>query len=335
MNNLGLVVIGRNEGDRLKACLSSAIKHVKDIVYVDSGSVDGSLELARSLGVNVVELDLATPFTAARARNEGFSRLMAINSKIEFVQFVDGDCEIATCWWSAAMLEFGSSEDLAVVCGRRRERFPQRSVYNLLCDLEWNTPIGEAKACGGDAMMRVAAFQQIGGFNSSLIAGEEPELCVRLRRRGWKVQRIKVEMTVHDAQMTRFGQWWNRTMRSGHAYAEGAWLHGKSPEKHWVKESKSIWFWGLVLPLISLSLSWLTQGLSFFLLLAYPVLIYRIYSYKKLEISYRQALIYSLFCTVGKFAQVQGQVKFYLAKLLRQQNSLIEYKTLAINQSSK
>ena len=335
MNNLGLVVIGRNEGDRLKTCLLSAIDRVKNIVYVDSGSSDESLELARSLGVDTVELDLTIPFTAARARNEGFTRLLGINPEIEFVQFVDGDCEIVTDWLETALFELRASEDLAVVCGRRRERFPQRSIYNLLCDLEWNTPIGEAKACGGDAMMRVSAFERVGGFDSSLIAGEEPELCLRLRLQGWKVLRINAEMTVHDAAMTKFPQWWNRTMRSGHAYAEGAWLHGRSPEKHWVKESKSIWFWGLVLPVSILSLSCLTQGWGLSLLLAYPVLIYRIYSRKKLEIASQKALIYGLFCAIGKFAQVQGQIKFYLAKLSDKQTSLIEYKTLAMDRGNK
>ena len=45
--------------------------------------------------------------------------------------------------------------NLAIVCGRLRERFPEQSIYNRLCDMEWDTPVGETKACGGIAMMRV------------------------------------------------------------------------------------------------------------------------------------------------------------------------------------
>ena len=328
MKQLGIVVIGRNEGDRLKACLLSVIE-VKNIVYVDSGSTDDSIAIAQSLGVEVVQLDLSVPFTAARGRNEGFTRLINSNPQIEFVQFVDGDCEVAPHWLETALFELNHKHNLAVVCGRRRERYPHKSIYNRLCDLEWNTPIGEAKACGGDAMMRVEAFISAGGFNPDLIAGEEPELCVRLRQRGWKILRIPAEMTVHDARMTEFSQWWTRTLRSGHAYAEGAWLHGKSPQKHWVRESKSIWFWGCVLPLLTLSMGWLTHGWSFLLLVGYPILIHRIYSRKKQEVSARTALIYAWFCTLGKFAQTQGQIKFHLAKLRRQQNTLIEYKTFS------
>jgi len=102
-----------------------------------------------------------------------------------------------------------------VVCGCCRERFPDRSIFNMLCDIEWDTPVGEANACGGDAMMRADAFGQANGYRDDLIAGEEPEICVRLRAVGWKIWRLGEEMTLHDAVMTRFSQWWNRTKLSG------------------------------------------------------------------------------------------------------------------------
>ena len=156
------------------------------IVYVDSGSTDGSVELARSLGVDVVKLDLSTSFTAARARNVGLAHLLEADAPIKFVQFVDGDCEVVEGWIERAKRELDAQPNVAVVCGRRRERFPDISIYNRLCDMEWDTPIGETKACGGDAMMRVESFQQVDGFNPLLIAGEEPELCVRLRQKGGK-----------------------------------------------------------------------------------------------------------------------------------------------------
>ena len=328
MRQVGLIVIGRNEGQRLYQCLLSVLGKVALIVYVDSGSTDGSVELARSLGVDVVELDLSIPFTAARARNAGFAHLLKTNAQIEFVQFIDGDCEVVEGWLAYAQHELESQHHVAVVCGRRRERFPEHSIYNRLCDIEWDTPIGEAKACGGDAMMRVEAFQQVGGFNSALIAGEEPELCVRLRQKGWRILRLDAEMTLHDAQITRFSQWWKRFLRAGHAYAEGAWLHGREPERHWVKESQSIWFWGLLLPLLLFGMAWPTGGLSLLLLIGYPYLAYRIYHHtQQRNFSSKDAALYALFCVLGKFAQVQGQIQFYLSMLLRQRRNLVEYKT--------
>lgn len=327
LKRIGLVAIGRNEGERLKACLHSAIGKVARVVYVDSGSTDGSIEMARSLGVEVVELDLSVPFTAARARNAGFDQLLHVEPQLDFVQFVDGDCEVVDGWLERAETELEANPNVAVVCGRRRERFPEQTIYNQLCDIEWDTPVGETQACGGDSMMRVEAFRQVGGFNPALIAGEEPELCVRLRKNGWKIFRLDADMTLHDAQMTRFGQWWKRARRAGHAYAEGSWLHGGEPERHWVKETRSIWLWGLFIPLLALGLTWPTHGLSLLLLLGYPLQVFRTFSrVRRKNLSSKNAAFYALSCVVGKFAQVGGAVEFLRNRLLGTRSTLIEYK---------
>jgi GT2 family glycosyltransferase len=327
LKRVGLVVIGRNEGDRLRQCLHSVVGKAERIVYVDSGSTDGSLELARSLNVDVVELDLSIPFTAALARNAGFERLLEASPNLEFVQFVDGDCEVVEGWLDHAASELENNPKIAVVCGRRRERFPEQTIYNQMCDMEWNTPVGETKACGGDSMMRVEAFQQVGGFNPTLIAGEEPELCVRLRQNGWKIFRLDAEMTLHDAQMTRFGQWWKRAKRAGHAYAEGSWLHGGEPERHWVKETRSIWLWGLFIPLIAIGGAFSTHGLSLLLLLGYPLQFVRMFrNLRRQNISSKNATFYTLSCIVGKFAQAEGALGFLRTRLLGTKSTLIEYK---------
>lgn len=327
MDQVGLVAIGRNEGDRLKRCLESVMGQVANVVYVDSGSTDGSVELARSLGATVVELDLSIPFTAARARNNGFERLLQLNPQLQFVQFVDGDCEVVEGWLERARQELETHPQVAVVCGRRRERFPEQTLYNRLCDIEWATPVGEAKACGGDSMMRVTALRQVGRFNPSLIAGEEPELCVRLRQQDWKIVRIDAEMTLHDAQMTQFSQWWKRSVRAGHAYAEGAFLHGNSPERYRVKEVRSIWLWGLIIPGVALGLAVLTHGWSLLLLLGYPLIGFRAFqALQKRGISTQDAGIYAVSCVLGKFPNLLGQLQFYLNQRLGRQSRLIEYK---------
>ncbi len=325
MNQIGLVAIGRNEGQRLRQCLLSAIGKVDLIVYIDSGSTDESVAMAQSLGITVISLDMSIPFTAARARNAGFEHLLQITPAIEIVQFVDGDCEMMEGWFNLAQKELSANPNVAIVCGRVRERFPELSVYNQLCDMEWDTPTGETKECGGIAMMRVKAFQEVGGFNPTLIAGEEPELCVRLRQKGWKIWRLDAEMTLHDAQMTQFSQWWKRTVRSGYAYAEGTWLHGREPERHWLRETQSIWFWGLCLPLLAFGMAWITQGLSLALLMGYPVLASRIFiNQRRKNICHQHAILYAYFCVLGKFAQVGGALKFLRNRLLGVQPMLIE-----------
>ena len=222
MSGIGFVAIGRNEGERLKLCLASLRRESPRVVYVDSGSTDGSAEFARSLGVEVVALDTSVTFTMSRARNAGWKTLLGQWPETGLVHFVDGDCELIEGWVAAAA-EFLAAHPLAAaVCGRRRERFPQKSVFNRLCETEWNTPVGEAKSCGGDSLMRRDALEQAGGFNELLIAGEEPELCLRLRRAGWKIWRLDKDMTRHDANILRWSQWWRRNMRGGYGAADVA-----------------------------------------------------------------------------------------------------------------
>ena len=333
---IGIVAIGRNEGERLRACLESLrlvptaqpqAGSAYPVVYVDSGSTDGSVELARSLGAEVVELDMSRPFSAARARNEGLARFREIEQGGKYVQFVDGDCTVTEDWLNAAQAFLEEHPDCAAVCGRRRERFPEASVYNRLCDMEWDTLVGEAKACGGDAMMRVAALAAVGGYDPAVIAGEEPELCVRLRQAGWKIHRLNGEMTLHDAAMTRFGQWWKRCARGGYGYTLGASMHGKPPERHWVRETRSNCVWGLVLPLVVVALAWPTKGLSVVLTAGYFVLGFRVYRHMRgREFSAGDSRLYAFFCVLAKFPQAQGQLRFWWGKLMANPSGIIEYK---------
>ena len=331
MKITGAIAIGRNEGARLRRCLQSLVGQTAATVYVDSGSTDGSAATARELGAEVVQLDLSTPFTAARARNAGWNRLRAILPDAEFVQFVDGDCEVDPDWLPTAIAALEADPKLAVVCGRRRERLPQSSVYNRLCDMEWDTPVGEAKACGGDALFRVAALREVGGFDPSLIAGEEPELCVRLRQRGWKVRRLGAEMTLHDAAMTSWRQWWKRSVRAGHAFAEGADRHGAAPEFHWVRETRSNWLWGLVLPTLAVLFAWPTWGVSLLLLaLLYVDLGRRVYRYcRRRSFTRGDSFTYSAFTVLGKFPQTLGQMQYHINRLRGHRSRLIEYKGAA------
>jgi GT2 family glycosyltransferase len=280
--------------------------------------------MARGMGVDVVELDVRIPFTAARARNEGYRRLRAVVPELKYVQFVDGDCEIMPGWIERASAWLDRNPGVAVVFGRRRERHPQRSVYNLLCDIEWDTPVGESKECGGDALVRAAAFQLVRGYRDDLIAGEEPELCIRLRAAGFRVWRLDEEMTLHDAGMTRFSQWWKRTRRSGYATAQGVALHGAAPERHRVGRARSIWVWGLAIPAVTLGLAAAFGGWGFALLLAYPLQIVRLAA--RGTRAARENWCYAVFLVLGKFPELAGQVEYLRRRRTGETPRLIEYK---------
>lgn len=321
---VGVVVIGRNEGERLRKCLESVVGTPGRVVYVDSGSTDASVEMARAMAVDVIELDMRIPFTAARARNAGFQRMRELAPQHPYVQFLDGDCELVSGWLKKAAAFLDSHGDVAVVNGRLYERYPQRSIYNMLCDIEWDTPVGETRTCGGNAMMRVDAFEKVSGYRADLIAGEEPELCVRLRASGWRIWHLGEGMALHDAAILHFGQWWKRTLRAGYAYAQGADLHGAPPELHCVRESRSAWVWGLGIPMAVLGLSLWLGGWALVLFLVYPLQIVRLAARGRR--SARENWWRAGFLVLGKFPEVFGQMKFLLHRHLGGQSRLIEYK---------
>lgn len=321
---LGIVVIGRNEGERLRDCLQS-LPPSYTMIYVDSGSRDSSTTIARGLGAEVVELDPQMPFTAARARNEGFKRLQEISSNCKFVQFIDGDCVLDSGWVDRAVEYLDSHGNIGAVFGRRRERFPGRSVYNQLCDWEWEQgTIGEAAAFGGDVVIRAEALLLVGGYRDDLIAGEDPELSLRLRMAGWLIWRLDADMTMHDAALTRFTQWWRRISRSGYAFAQGADLHGATSDRYRIWESRRAWFWGFGLPLIGVTAIMIFGAVGGWFLGIYLVQFLRQLLRNKGRLRDRAML--SSFQILARFAENQGQFKYLRDRVVNHQSRLIEYK---------
>jgi len=323
LNQFGAVIIGRNEGERLKRCLFS-VSEAAVVIYVDSGSTDGSVTWARDHGFIVIELDASIMFTAARARNAGFSYLRKAAPDTQFVQFLDGDCEMDHAWPLQAISFLKRHRDVCAVFGRRRERYPDRSIYNRLCDSEWNVPVGDAKAFGGDVMMRASVLDDVGGYRDDLIAGEEPELCVRMRTAGWRIHRLDYEMTLHDAAMLRFGQWWRRTVRSGYAFAQGAELHGASPERHWVWETRRAFVWGILLPLTCVTALAAFGVWGFAACMVYPLQLVR--RMGRQTGSLRSRAEVSFFELLARFPESVGLLRYYRDRLRGRIGSLIEYK---------
>ena len=339
---VGVVVIGRNEGERLKRCLSSIqSQHAGPVVYVDSGSTDGSADYARSVAVDVVDLDVSIPFTMARGRNAGFHYLVEHYPDCHFVQFVDGDCEMVGGWIDLGVQFLQDHPAFGAVCGNRRERFPQATVYNQLINMEWQGSEGEVSACGGDAIYRIASVKAAGCFNESMIAGEEADLCLRLRRQGLRLMRLDSPMTLHDANMQFFSQWWKRSVRCGHAYAHGYDLHrsdtGSGARAYKQRALLSSLTYGLLLPsvLVLGTLAWLvgSLGTGQFLLLTLVVLVLC------LRVACRAAaaksdsansmgrrLLYGVFILLGKLPEAQGVVRYFTNRMRGKSSGIIEYK---------
>ena len=325
----GIVVIGRNEGPRLASCLDSVRLLDRPVVYVDSGSVDGSVALARQLGVSVVELDPARPFSAARARNEGFAALVSAHAAVGLVQFLDADCTLLPGWLGAAEASSRADPLRAVVIGPLQERHPDASVYNRMCSLEWKSPPGDLAnfgSLGGIMFVRADVFASVGGFDEQVIAGEDSEFGVRVAAAGFKITKIAEPMATHDADIRSFGQWWKRAVRAGHAIGQRFSLHGRSAVQDCARERRSVLFWGVALPATILALAHPTHGLSLLLAGGYAVLGQRITRYRLRQGDEpRDARLYARFVVIGKFAEAIGLLRFHLNKAAGK-FTIIEYK---------
>lgn len=319
---VGVVIIGRNEGERLVLCLESVIQQQVLCVYVDSQSSDNSVNESEQRSITTVVLDESSPINASRARNAGFDVLVAENPAIEYVYFIDADCELADGWLTASVAVLESKQQIAIVCGRLREKYRTESIYMRLCDIDWYVKPGEVDRCGGIFTVRRAVFEELTGFDTSLIAGADPEFCFRLHNKGWQILSLEDEMGTHDSAMRHFSQWWNRCVKVGFGYANGAKWGG------WEKQYRSALIWGAVLPIaIILAVLFISVYCVVFLGL-YFLQIARVYM-SKLDIgsdSNYDKYLYAQFCVLAKFPEARGVIKYLISQVKGKQEKIIEYK---------
>ena len=327
---VSVVVIGRNEGERLLRCLRSIAKvephgSVAEVIYVDSGSVDQSVAMAEQWGARAIALQPEQP-TAALGRNAGWRAASG-----EFVLFLDGDTELAAAFLSRALASM-EEPGVAVVWGHRRELHPDASIYNRVLDLDWIYPPGPAEFCGGDALFRRRLLEDTEGFDETLIAGEEPELCRRILAHGGSILHIDAPMTGHDLQMTRWGQYWRRASRAGHAYAEVSERFADTPGRFWRADAvrnlrRALLL--LLLPLLAIvAVVWTRSTLPFVLWLALMAALTLRTAWKARWKSgdWGTLLLYGVHSHLQQVPIFLGQTGYWLSRWRGSRRSLVEYK---------
>lgn len=325
---MACVVIGRNEGERLSESLRSVQAAGLRLLYVDSGSTDESIENAAKLGIQSIKLDPSRPFSAARGRNEGLQEVCVLWPKTRFVLFLDGDCTVEPCFPSLAAKQLLDIYECAIVTGHLTEQYPDQSIYNRLCSIEWRSPAGRLdslSALGGIMCGRVSALQAVGLFNERAIAGEEADLGVRLRLAGYSIFKIDAPMAVHDARILSFRQWWTRAVRGGYSFAHRYAQHGRTRFHDGRREVFSAIVWGFALPATVLALLYPSRGLSALLLGGYVLLGVRMYRYYRRQgLTASDSLLSARFGLYAKFAHFVGILRFL--RVGSKQPRIIEYK---------
>lgn len=243
--DLSFVVIGFNESATLPACFRS-IQEAEleglavEIIYVDGGSTDTSIEIARSWKVDAC-LGGEKRRRAAENRNLGLR-----HARGEFVQFLDGDMQLEPGWIQAGLALLRQRPGTAVVWGYIREANP--GPYYRAMQLDWEFVEGPTRYCGGAALFRRGPLASLGGFPEDVAYGEEPYLCWRIRNELDKeVYHLHEPMVQHDLAYGGLRDYARRTVRCGETYAEIAarCLHTK--ERLWLREVVTSLGWASIL----------------------------------------------------------------------------------------
>jgi cellulose synthase/poly-beta-1,6-N-acetylglucosamine synthase-like glycosyltransferase len=327
---VSVVVIGRNEGERLERCLESIaimrpIGAEVEVIYVDSASSDDSVERAAKWCAKVIRI---TPqhACAAAGRNAGWK---AASSAI--VLFLDGDTVLAPGFVAGSLHHFQDPQ-IAVVFGHRRELRPQSSIFNRVLDLDWVCPSGPALFCGGDALIRRSVLEKVHGYDEHLIAGEEPDMCWRIRALGYIVLHVDREMVAHDLAMTRWSQYWRRALRSGYALAEISTRFRRTNSPLWLRESRRNYVHGIaLLALVLLVLPLSLIGSSFTPILAAIGSLSTLALRTAHRTKWRSAdlvtrLLYGVHSHVQQVPILFGQLKYWIDRMTGRTPTLIEYK---------
>lgn len=141
--DIGIVEMGRNEGERLHGCFES-LKHFNNpIIYVDSGSTDNNLYLARIYCKDDTRLDMNRPFSTAWARNTGQQRLLDLYTPPSYIHFIEGGYELEHCLISCALNSFTEDQALESVFSHMQEKHAVKSSSNKLCGLVWRGYAGK------------------------------------------------------------------------------------------------------------------------------------------------------------------------------------------------
>lgn len=334
--HVSVVIIGRNEGSRLVRCLDSVAaarlagdaEVIAEVIYVDSESTDGSGEAAGARGAKVFVLKSERP-SAARGRNLGWRAAQG-----EFILFLDGDTILDADFVDAALPEF-HDPSRAVVWGHRREIEPRASVYNRVLDLDWIAPAGPCDFCGGDALIRRSALEQVGGYDETLIAGEEPEMCRRMRACGHTIMHVDRPMTGHDLAITRWNQYWRRAVRTGHAYREVSERFRATAMPLWEPEARRNLTRAsllMAIPLLALATALLFRSAwplfaALAVLMALALRSARRFSWKASDPL--TALLYGIHSHVQQIPIFFGQISYWRARRSGRRRKLIEYKGTA------
>lgn len=197
------IVVPNRDGLRwlpgLIASIAAQTRAPDEVLVVDDGSVDGSVDWLSGEGISV--LTLGEPGGFARAANAGLSA--ALDAGADAVALVNTDVELDPAWLQLTVSELETDDRAASVaskmvsladaailddtgdtlrrdgaCEQRGRGKPDTGAFDEPGDV-WG-------ACAGAAVYRAEALREVGLFDERLVMYlEDVDLALRLRLAGW------------------------------------------------------------------------------------------------------------------------------------------------------
>ena len=273
------------------------------------------------------------PLTAARARNAGFEYLRSALPHLEFVQFVDGDCELVP-GWSEMAERFLQRARRHRSCLRSKARTLSRKIRSIIgCVIRSGIRLSAAPMPAAETPCFESEHSKTwADLIQLLLPAKSRNSAYDYESVAGKSGASTSEMTVHDAAMTSFNQWWKRTARGGHAYAEISALHASSAARIWQWEKMRAMLWGAVLPIIVVAGAMVSK-LALIGALLYPAQICR--TAVRRGANKLSSWRFSTFMLIAKFAEMQGIARYWQSQISGRRPRRVDYKEFERRQLSE
>jgi glycosyltransferase involved in cell wall biosynthesis len=221
MPDLAVVLISKDQEWNIVRLIKSALRWTasfpsREIVLVDSASVDNTVDIASNYPINIIRLQSDQRLTAAAGRYVGYQKTSG-----DLILFLDGDMELCEGWVDRAIAVIQSGPDVAAVTGQvinlppsTGSRAAPRSEPSY-----YGNSVTEVSYGGGATMYRRSVLKQVGTFNPYIYSEEEPELCLRIRYAGYRILSLEHPIAYHYSdppdRVSTLVERWRRNLNLG------------------------------------------------------------------------------------------------------------------------
>ena len=314
---VSIVVIGRNEEKNLSECFRSILtidypSEKLEVIYVDTGSSDKSMDIARKFNVRVVEEHSEFP-TPGLARNRGIRE-----AKNDIIHFVDGDMTLDKEYLKNAIGILGKN-NIACVIGNVSERRAHSSFFARVLSHPWRSrKTGFINAPGAGGTFLRTVLTELGGYHHGIRYGEETELGFRILKAGYKIYMIDHEMGTHDYDINSFFDLFKQSIMMGKSFGNVLVLPPMPSYHDLQKRAKNILIQGTVVFAIAI---FLVAGKQPLYLLCIPIIlvIYVVVHYRREYFVQRDwhTLLYYMFMHFCKPFVFYGALSYLFRYLMK------------------